>query len=79
VIYVEIEGVKSDGRGAAGGSLHIDTDDVLQAIGEAFASHQRMWDALGHGAAVTYTITVATEASPRRTIDSTNRPLPVRR
>lgn len=76
MIYVNIEAVKSDGRGFAGGNGWHDTDDLLEAIRSELARWQRTWDALGHGAAVTYRITVAPESSPRRT--PAGRPLPIR-
>lgn len=76
MIYVNIEAEKSEGRGRAGGNGWHDTDDISAAIAAEFAKFQRTWDSLGHGAAVTYTITVAPEASPRRTTRN-NWPLPV--
>lgn len=76
MIYVNVEAVKSEGRGVAGGNSWFDTDDVSEAVRMAVEKHRRMWDSLGHGAIVTYRITVAPEASPRRTI-SGERPLPV--
>lgn len=75
MIYVNIEAEKSEGRGMAGGNGWWATDDIAVAIASELACFQRMWDHLGHGAAVTYTITVAPEASPRRTTNG--RPLPV--
>ena len=71
-----VEAVKSEGRGGAGGSGWHATDDVAEAVAAALRRHTAMWDALGHGAAVTYTITVAPEASPRRT-SLGDLPLPV--
>lgn len=75
MIYVDIEGEKSEGRGRASGNDWVDTDDVIVAVDAAMAKFHRTYDALGHGAIVTYRITVATEASPRRTPQG--RPLPV--
>jgi hypothetical protein len=74
--YVEIQAEKSEGRGHAVGNGWQDTDDVCAAVTAEFKKFHRTWDALGHGAAVTYRITVAPESSPRR---STRRgwPLPV--
>lgn len=76
MIYVNVEAVKSEGRGVAGGNGWFDTDDVTDAIGRAVARHRRMWDSLGHGAITEYRITVATEASPHRTMNGL--PLPAR-
>jgi hypothetical protein len=76
MIGVEIEALKSEGRGAAGGNGWHDTDDVAEAVAAELRRFHRMWDSLGHGAITTYTITVAPEASPRRTPNG--RPLPVR-
>lgn len=67
MIYVCIEGVKSEGRGLAGGNGWHDTDDIEVAIAAELRRFHRTYDALGHGAPVTYNITVATEASPNRT------------
>lgn len=78
MIYVNVEAVKSDGRGRAGGNGWHDTDDIAQAIGWELERFGRAWGGLGHGAAVTYTITVAPEASSRRTIGDRDLPLPVR-
>lgn len=75
MIYVNVEGLKSEGRGKAGGNGWHDTDDVAQAVAVELQRFHRMWDHLGHGALTTYTIIVATEASPRRT--TTGAPLPV--
>lgn len=74
--YVEIEAIKSDGRGRAGGNYWHDTADIAEAVAEALELFGRTWAHLGHGAAVTYQITVAPEASPRRTTLG-NKPLPV--
>lgn len=75
MIYVNIEAVKSEGRGKAGGNGWQDTDDVAEAVTAELARHRRMWDSLGHGGIVTYRITVAPEASPRRTPQG--KPLPL--
>jgi hypothetical protein len=76
MIYVNVEAEKSEGRGRAGGNGWHDTEDVAQAVAAELARFHRMYDFLGHGAVVTYQITVAPEASPRRTRG--NRwPLPV--
>jgi hypothetical protein len=77
VIYVNIEAVKSEGRGVAGGNGWHDTEDIAEAIGAELARFQSTWDFLGHGTAVTYTITVAPESSPNRTSGGRNWPLPV--
>lgn len=77
MIYVHVEAVKSEGRGVAGGNGWHDTDDPVEAIAAEMDRHRRTWDALGHGGIVTYTITVAPEASPRRTKDQ-RWPLPVK-
>jgi hypothetical protein len=77
VIYVNVEAVKSEGRGVAGGNGWHDTDSVGEAVAAELHRFHRMYDALGHGAIVTYEITVSPEASPRRTRG--NRwPLPVK-
>ena len=78
MIYVNVEAVKSDGRGRAGGNGWHDTDDVLEAIARELDRFGYAWGGLGHGAAVTYTITVAPESSPRRTTGERDLPLPVR-
>jgi hypothetical protein len=75
VIHVRVEGEKSEGRGRAGGNGWHDTDDVIEAVADELARFERTWRDLGHGAVTTYTITVATEASPRRTTNG--KPLPV--
>jgi hypothetical protein len=77
LIYVNVEGVKSEGRGVAGGNGWHDTDDVLEAVAAEMESFHATYDWLGHGAVITYTITVATEASPRRTKSDRRWPLPV--
>lgn len=77
MIYVKVEAIKSEGRGCAGGNGWHDTDDVVEAIARELERFQGMWDALGHGGIVTYTITVAPEASPRRT-KRQGWPVPVR-
>jgi hypothetical protein len=77
VIYVEVEAVKSEDRGRAGGNGWHDTDDIGKAIAAELERFHRTWDHLGHGAIVTYKITVAPEASPRRTIGGACLPLPV--
>jgi hypothetical protein len=76
VIYVKVEGEKSEGRGRASGNGWHDTADVGQAIAAELRRFHRTYDALGHGAIVTYRITVAPEASPRRT-NGNRWPLPV--
>lgn len=78
MIYVSIEAIKSEGRGRATGNGWQDTDDIAEAVTAELASFARVWEELGHGPAVTYTITVAPESSPRRTIGPNNWPLPVR-
>ena len=75
-IYVEVKGLKSEGRGFAGGNGWHDTDDVAEAVAAELKRFHATWDQLGHGAVTTYTIGVAPEASPRRT--ATGLPLPVR-
>jgi hypothetical protein len=75
VIYVEVEGLKEWERGSAGGNGWHDTDDVAEAVRVELARFHRMWDGMEYGAVLTYTITVATENSPRRT--TTGAPLPV--
>lgn len=77
MIYVGVEGVKSEGRGTARGNGWHDTDNVVAAVAAELAKFHRMYDALGHGAVVTYCITVAPEASPRRTRTANAWPLPV--
>lgn len=67
MIYVRVEAEKSEGRGSAGGNGWHDTDDPAEAIRRELARFHRTYDALGHGAIIEYTITVAPEASPRRT------------
>lgn len=83
MMYVEIEGVKSEGRGRATGNGWQDTADVAEAVRRELLRFEKTWDSLGHGAAVTYVITVAPESSPRRTTnpdpERAGRPLPVRR
>lgn len=74
MIYVNVEIVKSEGRGAVGGNDWHDTDDVVLAVAVQLDRVQRTYADLGHGAIIGYQITVATEASPRRTTD--DRPLP---
>ena len=76
MIYVQIEALKSEGRGSACGNGWHDTDDITAAAAAELQRFHAMWDALGHGAVTTYTITVAPEASPRRTTNG--KPLPVR-
>jgi hypothetical protein len=76
MIYVNVEGVKSEGRGVAGGNGWHDTDDVAEAVAAGLAQFHSMYDRLGHGAIVTYNITVAPESSPNRTTGK-RRPLPV--
>lgn len=77
MIYVCVTAVKSDGRGESTGSAWEDADDVMEAVRLGLERFHRMWDGLGHGAAVTYRITVATDASPRRTKSNAALPLPV--
>ena len=67
MIYVEVKAVKSEGRGEAGGNGWHDTDDIAGAVVAELERFHRTWDALGHGAAITYEITVAPDSSPRRT------------
>lgn len=73
---VEVEGVKSDGRGSAGGATWVDAEDVGEAIEMGLRSFSAMWDRLGHGAIVTYRIEVACPSSPRRA--RTGDPMPVK-
>ena len=75
MIYVEIEALKSEGRGSASGNGWHDTDDVDAAVVAELGRFHRLWDHLGHGAITTYKITVAPEASPRRTVAG-DKPLP---
>jgi hypothetical protein len=77
VIYVNVEAVKSEGRGSAGGNGWHDTDDVAEAVAAELDRFWAMYEGLGHGAIVTYQITVAPEASPRRTKTGRAWPLPV--
>jgi hypothetical protein len=77
VIYVNVEAEKSEGRGCAGGNGWHDTDDVAAAIARELQRFHSVYEAIGHGAIVTYRITVATEASPRRT-QGNRWPLPVK-
>ena len=74
MIYVQIEGVKSEGRGSATGNGWFETEIGCGAGTERFHT---TYEALGHGAVVTYHITVAPEASPRRTLNPGRWPLPV--
>jgi hypothetical protein len=67
MIGISIKGVKSEGRGQCVGNGWHDTDDVAEAITAELERFHRMWDALGHGAPITYVISVAPESSPRRT------------
>ncbi len=76
MIYVEVEAVKSEQRGMAGGNGWHDTDDVAAAVAAELARFGSMWGSLGHGAIVTYRITVAPDASPHRT-KGRDLPLPV--
>lgn len=76
MIFVEVRALQSEGRGRSTANGWYDTDSIQDAIGAALDSFQEMWDHLGEGAAITYTITVAPEASPRRT--KQGQPLPVR-
>lgn len=76
MIFVNVEGLKSEGRGHAGCNGWHDTDSVADAVAAQLERFHRTWDELGHGAVATYTITVVTEASPRRTSTS-GWPLPV--
>lgn len=78
MIYVNVEAVKSEGRGVAGGNGWHDTDDVAEAIRCELRRFEGTWGHLGHGAIVTYRITVAPESSPRRTREPrAGWPLPV--
>lgn len=77
MIYVSVEGIKSEGRGAAAGNGWHDTEDVARAIAAELHRFHGMYDQLGHGALVSYRIEVAPEASPRRTLGGHNLPLPV--
>ena len=77
MIYVEVKAIKSEGRGSAGGNGWHDTDDVAEAVTAELARFHRTWGELGHGALTTYRITVAPEASPRRTKGGRAWPLPV--
>lgn len=77
MIFVEVEAIKSEGRGRAGGNGWHDTDDVLVAVAAELRRFAGMWAELGHGAAGEYRITVATEASPRRSRGPRRWPLPV--
>ena len=74
---MNVEAVKSEGRGSAGGNGWHDTDDIGEAVTTELERHRRTWDALGHGAIVEYRITVAPESAPNRTPQG--RPLPERR
>ncbi len=78
VIYVNVEAIKSEGRGSAGGNGWHDTDSISEAVEAELGRFQSTWDALGHGGAITYVITVATEASPRRTVQGWPLPEPAR-
>jgi hypothetical protein len=75
MIFVEVEARKSEGRGLAAGNGWHDTDDVVEAVRRELDRFHSVWDDLGHGAIVTYKITVAPECSPRRTRGGL--PLPV--
>ena len=77
MIYVAVRAVKSEGRGEAEGNGWHDTDSVADAVAAELRRFHAMWDVLGHGAAVTYTITVAPESSPCRTTGGQGWPLPV--
>lgn len=77
MIYVSIEGEKSEGRGVAKGNGWVDVDDIAEAVAAELHRFHSMWDDLGHGAITTYRIEVAPEASPRRTQGGHSWPLPV--
>jgi hypothetical protein len=77
VIYVNVEAEKSEGRGVAGGNSWHDTDDVAEAVAAELCRFWKIYEALGHGGVTTYRITVAPEASPRRTSEPRSLPLPV--
>jgi hypothetical protein len=77
MIYVQVSALKSEDRGRATGNGWHDTDDVTEAVTAELRRFHDMWGYLGHGAITTYEITVAPEASPRRTIGGRNWPLPV--
>ncbi len=76
MIYVNVEGLKSEGRGFAGGNGWHETDDVAEAVAAELERFHSTWDALGHGAILTYRITVAPDASPVRTKTAKRAPLP---
>lgn len=76
MIYVNVEAVKSEGRGVAGGNGWHETDSIDRAVAAELRRFHRTYDELGHGGIVTYYITVATEASPNRTRGA-RWPLPV--
>lgn len=76
MIYVQVCAEKSEGRGRATGNGWQDTDDIAVAVAAELSNFHRTWGDLGHGAAVTYRITVATEASPRRTPQGWPLPVP---
>jgi hypothetical protein len=76
MIYVSITGLKPDNGGEAGGNTWEDTNDIPEAISRSLESFHAMWERLGHGPVETYSITVATENSPKRTIRN-GAPLPV--
>jgi hypothetical protein len=75
MIYVKITGVKSEGRGVAGGSSWFETDNPAEAVRQALDKFFGTWDYLGHGAIVGYRIEVAPENSPRRTLQGWPLPL----
>lgn len=77
MIYVQVQALQSEGRGRSTANGWYDTDSIQEAICSALDSFEEMWDHLGEGAAITYTITVAPEASPRRRTQR-GQPLPVR-
>ena len=59
MIYVKVQAIKSEGRlGIAGGWRWHETDDVAQAVSEALQEFGDFWAGQGHGAIITYEITV---------------------
>lgn len=75
LIYVQVVGVKPSGAVAGGNQWHR-TGDVAEAVAREMAAFRSMWNAVeGDVEPITYRITVAPEASPRRT--TRGAPLPV--
>jgi len=66
VIYVRVVGRDPDGGQAGGNGWH-DTLTVMQAVAVELERFHDHWATLDYGPIAEYTITVATEASPRRT------------